>query len=64
MVGTAVEVLVEGVSRRNASRWFGRTRGNKIAVFDPAPGTAAGQVVSVQVRRATPQTLYGEISEG
>jgi tRNA-2-methylthio-N6-dimethylallyladenosine synthase len=60
-VGQTVEVLVEGVSLRNAERWCGRTRTNKIVVFDPRPGLEAGDIVRVAVDRAMPQTLYGEI---
>ncbi len=59
LIGTAVEVLAEGPSRRNAARWAGRTRTNKIALFEPPPGTAPGDLVQVQVERATPQALYG-----
>jgi tRNA-2-methylthio-N6-dimethylallyladenosine synthase len=60
-VGAEVEVLVEGVSLRNAAAWSGRTRGNKIAVFDPRDGVSVGDLVRVAVARAMPQTLYGEI---
>jgi tRNA-2-methylthio-N6-dimethylallyladenosine synthase len=60
-VGRRVEVLVEGVSLRNAARWSGRTRGNRIVVFEPAPGAEAGDCVTVVVDRAMPQTLYGSV---
>ncbi len=56
-----VEVLVEGVSLRNAARWCGRSRTNKIVVFKPRDGLGAGDVVRVAIDRAMPQTLYGEI---
>jgi tRNA-2-methylthio-N6-dimethylallyladenosine synthase len=59
LVGEAVEVLVEGVSRRNRWRWSGRTRTNKIVVFEPLKGMAVGDLVSVEVKRAMSQTLYG-----
>ena len=35
-IGGEVEVLVEGPSRRDAGRYAGRTRDNRIAVFPPA----------------------------
>jgi tRNA-2-methylthio-N6-dimethylallyladenosine synthase len=60
-VGRRVEVLVEGVSLRNKERWSGRTRGNRIAVFEPVPGIKTGDCVSVVVDRAMPQTLYGSV---
>ena len=61
LVGTGVEVLVEGVSARNAARWSGRTRSNQIVVFEPSPGVAVGDLVRANVSRATPQTLYAEV---
>jgi len=61
LVGSAVEVMVEGVSLRNSSRWSGRTRSNKIAVFRPENGLASGDMVDVVVEKAMAQTLYGAI---
>ena len=60
-VGAEVEVLAEGVSLRNAAMWSGRTRGNKIVVFDPRDGVRVGDLARVVVTRAMPQTLYGDI---
>ena len=59
MVGQQVEILVEGVSRKNAARMEGRTRCNKIVVF---VGSArhAGQVMAVRVTEATLTTLYAD----
>ncbi len=59
LIGTAVEVLAEGPSRRNTARWAGRTRTNKIALFAPPPGTAPGDLIQLRVERATAQALYG-----
>ena len=61
LVGTIQEVLVEGPSLRNASRWAGRSPGNKIVVFDPAPSVLPGTLARVRIVRAAPQTLYGEL---
>ena len=61
LVGSDVEVLVEGVSRRNSARWTGRTRTNKIVVFEPRPGLAPGDLGTVRVERAMAQTLYGTV---
>jgi tRNA-2-methylthio-N6-dimethylallyladenosine synthase len=57
-IGQEVEVLVEGRSRRDASRLTGRLRTNQIAVFE-GPETLAGELVRVRVESATPLTLAG-----
>jgi tRNA-2-methylthio-N6-dimethylallyladenosine synthase len=56
--GREVEVLVEGISHRDASRYTGRTVHNQIVVF---PGSAdwVGHIVRVRVERSTPLTLIG-----
>ena len=61
LVGTLQEVLIEGPSLRNKERWSGRSRTNKIVVFDPVAGCQAGDLVEVKIERAMPQTLYGTI---
>ena len=61
LVGTVQQVLTEGRSLRNASRWSGRSDGNKIVVFEPRPGVREGTIVPVRITRAAPQTLYGEL---
>jgi len=56
-VGRTMEVLVEGPSRTDPSRLRGRTRHNKTVNFD---GTAApGELVEVEIGRATSTTLSG-----
>jgi len=56
-VGRTMEVLVEGPSRTDPSRLRGRTRHNKAVNFE---GVAqAGELVWVDVERATSQTLLG-----
>ncbi len=61
LVGTVREVLVEGPSLRNAARWSGRDSGNRIVVFDPAPGLAAGDLARVEITEAHPQILLGRL---
>jgi len=61
--GRSVEVLVEGVSRRNSKRWSGRTEGNKIVVFAAEPGMVAGDMVRVKIDKVMPQTLYGAVAK-
>jgi tRNA-2-methylthio-N6-dimethylallyladenosine synthase len=58
-VGKTVEVLVEGPSRRNAVRMEGRTRCNKIVVFDGGE-RFRGQLVNLNITRAGSFTLYGD----
>ncbi len=59
IVGRTVEVLVEGVSKRNPARWFGRTGTNKVVAFTPSPDIKAGDIINVGIRRATAMTLFG-----
>jgi tRNA-2-methylthio-N6-dimethylallyladenosine synthase len=55
--GRCVEVLVEGRSKRDASRWTGRTPENRIVNF---PGsTAAGRVERVEIIGSTAFALRG-----
>jgi tRNA-2-methylthio-N6-dimethylallyladenosine synthase len=59
-VGRTLDVLVEGVSRHDASRIRGRTSHNKVVNFD---GLARpGEIVPVHITGATSQTLTGEES--
>ena len=61
LVGQTVEVLAEGPSLRNATRWSGRSGGNKIVIFDKTPQTDIGDIINVKISSAAAQTLYGEI---
>jgi tRNA-2-methylthio-N6-dimethylallyladenosine synthase len=58
LVGRDVEILCEGPSRTNARRLMGRTRTNKIVVFENGPHSA-GQLLNVHVVEATGFSLYG-----
>ena len=60
MVGSDVEVLVEGPSKKDPGRLVGRTRGRRIVHF-PGPATLEGRLVHVRVRDATPLSLSGEL---
>jgi len=59
--GRTCEVLVEGPSLRDETRWAGRTRHNILAIFETEPGLKAGDLVVLRVARATAQALYGTI---
>ena len=57
-VGRTLEVLVEGPSRTDPARLYGRTRHNKTVHFD---GVApAGELTQVEILSATSTTLAGE----
>ncbi|HZR21328.1 MAG TPA: tRNA (N6-isopentenyl adenosine(37)-C2)-methylthiotransferase MiaB [Verrucomicrobiae bacterium] len=59
LVGRRLEILVEGPSKRNPDRLTGRTRCNKIVVFEGADRHKA-QTLEVQIVRAGSFTLYGD----
>ena len=59
LVGQRVEILVEGPSKRNPARLTGRTRCNKIVVFEGSP-RHVGQVMELRIVRAGSFTLYGD----
>ncbi len=58
-VGTVEEVLVEGRDK-SGERFTGRTRGNRVCVFE-ADARLIGQLVPLRIERATVSTLYGEL---
>jgi len=58
-IDSQMEVLVEGPSRRNPARLEGRTRCNKIVVFEGVD-RHIGEVMNVAISEATQTTLYGD----
>ena len=58
LVGRDVEVLCEGPSKTNRSRLMGRTRTNKIVVFEGSD-ELVGEIVNVRVQQANGFSLYG-----
>ena len=58
-VGRRAEILVEGPSKNNPARMMGRTRSNKIVVFEGSE-RHGGQVMEVNITRAGSFTLYGD----
>jgi len=59
LVGRHLQVLVEGPSKRNPERLMGRTRCNRIVVFDGSD-RHQGQVMNIKITRAGSFTLYGD----
>jgi tRNA-2-methylthio-N6-dimethylallyladenosine synthase len=58
-VGQRTQILVEGPSKKNPARMTGRTRCNKIVVFDGSE-RHRGQLMDVKITRAGSFTLYGD----
>lgn len=59
LVGTTEEVLVEGPDK-TGRKFTGRTRGNRVCVFDADP-RLIGSLVPLHITRASISTLYGEL---
>jgi tRNA-2-methylthio-N6-dimethylallyladenosine synthase len=57
-IGQVMEILVEGPSKRDPREWFGRTGGNKMAVF-PRSDQKAGDYIRIKITDATANTLKG-----
>jgi tRNA-2-methylthio-N6-dimethylallyladenosine synthase len=58
LVGRHVEILCDGPSKTNPERLMGRTRTNKIVIFEGGD-ELVGELVDVQIERATGFSLYG-----
>jgi len=57
--GRQVEVLVEG---RKKGKWFGRTRSNKLVLFEDA-GDWLGQLAIIRIEKTSPWSLRGEVKK-
>jgi tRNA-2-methylthio-N6-dimethylallyladenosine synthase len=58
LVGHKLEILCEGPSKTNRARLMGRTRTNKIVVFE-GDDELAGELVYLRIERANGFSLYG-----
>jgi tRNA-2-methylthio-N6-dimethylallyladenosine synthase len=58
LVGHKLEILCEGPSKTNLARLMGRTRTNKIVVFE-GDDELAGELVDLRIERANGFSLYG-----
>jgi tRNA-2-methylthio-N6-dimethylallyladenosine synthase len=61
-LGREVEVLVEGASRSDPSKRFGRTAENRTVNFEG--NCPAGALVRVEIDRSSPNALGGRLSPG
>jgi tRNA-2-methylthio-N6-dimethylallyladenosine synthase len=59
LLGAVEEVLVEGPDKTGA-HFTGRTRGNRVCVFDADP-RLVGSLVPLKIERASVSTLYGSL---
>ena len=65
-VGSIVDVLIDATSRRRDGELSGRTGGNTVVNLPVptggrGPGDWMGRMVRVQIRRAGPNSLWGEV---
>jgi tRNA-2-methylthio-N6-dimethylallyladenosine synthase len=62
-INTTESVLVEGPSKKNQAEWQGRTDTNKVVIFPQNEHTSyiVGDLVKVQIERASSATLFGQI---
>ena len=58
-IGATVEIMADGVSPNDPSRWHGRTRQNDIVVFTNDGKAQAGDLVKIRITAATALTLFG-----
>jgi tRNA-2-methylthio-N6-dimethylallyladenosine synthase len=58
-VGRRTQILVEGPSKKNPARMSGRTRCNKIVLFDGGE-RHRGRIMDLKITRAGSFTLYGD----
>ncbi|MEI7533831.1 MAG: tRNA (N6-isopentenyl adenosine(37)-C2)-methylthiotransferase MiaB [Verrucomicrobiae bacterium] len=58
-IGKQVEILVEGPSKKNPARYTGRTRCNRIVLFDGSTRHQS-QLMDVKIERTGSFTLYGD----
>lgn len=59
-IGEIHEILVEAPSRRNKNEWYGRTDGNKMAIFRRT-NEEVGDYIKVRITDAGPNSLKSEI---
>lgn len=60
LVGQEVEILCEGPSKTTEERLMGRTRTNKIVVFEGNAGRHIGEIFNVRIDHTAHFTLYAD----
>ena len=59
--GETLEVLLEGVSARNAQRWSGRTSTNFLVHFEPDENCQIGTLRQVKITQVNTVSLFGTL---
>ncbi|HWH31148.1 MAG TPA: tRNA (N6-isopentenyl adenosine(37)-C2)-methylthiotransferase MiaB [Egibacteraceae bacterium] len=62
-LGTVQELLIEGLSKRDAAMASGRTRTNRLVHVPVGPGVEAGALVRARLDRAAPHYLVGALTD-
>ncbi|WP_428834969.1 tRNA (N6-isopentenyl adenosine(37)-C2)-methylthiotransferase MiaB [Sporomusa ovata] len=61
LTGTIIEVLVEGASKNDAMKLMGRTRTNKIVLWEKTGTEKIGDLVNIQIDKAQTWVLKGRL---
>lgn len=61
LTGKSLEVLVEGPSKNDAAHWTGRTRTNKIVIWEKGNREEPGQLLNVKINKAQTWLLKGQL---
>lgn len=61
MVGTEQQVLITGTSKKDPTMLCGRTENNRIVNLEAPPRRVIGEMITVRITRALPNSLLGEI---
>lgn len=61
LIGSALEVMVDGLSKNRDDKQCGRTAGNKIVIFDKDDNIQRGDIVRAQITEAKTWSLRGRI---
>jgi tRNA-2-methylthio-N6-dimethylallyladenosine synthase len=62
-VGTVQQLLIEGPSKTDATRWSGRTRTNRLVHVDAHPDASAGVLVHAELTSAAAFYLLGAVTD-
>jgi tRNA-2-methylthio-N6-dimethylallyladenosine synthase len=62
LIGSTVEVLVDGPAKRGGAQWQGRGDDNRVVNFAAGDGTREGTLLDIVITGATPHALLGEVA--
>ncbi|MGB9701835.1 MAG: tRNA (N6-isopentenyl adenosine(37)-C2)-methylthiotransferase MiaB [Candidatus Kapaibacteriota bacterium] len=63
-IGKTFEVLAEGPSKKRKNEWMGRTKHNKVVIFDNTDENVLyGDLIQVKIKKANSATLFGEVEK-